>query len=296
VRNSGDRQINLWFANQMLLGNYKLSINSSVHDLMGVAMKPYQTTLTLQAPNTHTNSTATTIKAKSLTTSTLTLSATSIGSLTVRLNVSYPFDRDLYIYLISPTGKTIALDYNRGGWSANLTNTVFSQQASTPIAAAKAPFAGAYRPEVSLNELIGSKAGGTWRLGIYNSGSHSGKLLNWSLTVTPSISVSSVATGGTTTPSTSTTETKWYTNSTSESIRSKSLTVSSVTVPAGAKVGNVEVRVNVKYPDDRDLYIYLIYLPDFANRQDDRPGLQPRRLVGKSHQHSFFPTGSHSPH
>jgi subtilisin family serine protease len=260
VSNSGDRQMRLWFADQTMLGNYKLSINSSVHDLQGVAMWPYNTTIALQAPKTYTKSTSTTIKAKSLTTSSLTLPAGTIGDLTVKLNINYPYDRDLYIYLISPTGKTIALDYNRGGWSANLTNTVFSQDASTPIANGKAPFSGTYRPEASLDQLTGTNSSGGWRLAIYNSGSKTGTLLNWSLTVTPAISVSNVPVSTVTKPvtSTPTTATKTHTNSTAETVKPKSLTVSSITVPAGATVGNVEVRVNVKYPDDRDLYVYLI--------------------------------------
>ncbi|HTU91958.1 MAG TPA: S8 family serine peptidase, partial [Gemmataceae bacterium] len=57
VSDSGDLKMELTFANQTLAGDYKLSINSSVHDLMGVAMKPYQGTITLQAPKTYTNST-----------------------------------------------------------------------------------------------------------------------------------------------------------------------------------------------------------------------------------------------
>ncbi|HZV06973.1 MAG TPA: S8 family serine peptidase [Gemmataceae bacterium] len=260
VSNSGDRQIELWFANQTMLGNYKLTINSSVRDLQGVAMWTYNTTIVLQAPKTYTHSTATTIKAHALTTSTLSMPSGTIGDLTVKLNINYPYDRDLYIYLISPTGKTIALDYNRGGWSANFTNTVFSQDASTPIGNGKAPFSGTYRPDGSLDQLTGTSSGGSWRLAVYNSGSKSGTLLNWSLTVTPAISVSNVPTSTATKPaiSTPTAATKTYANSTAETVKPKSLTVSSVSVPAGANVGKVEVRVNVKYPDDRDLYVYLI--------------------------------------
>ncbi len=257
VPNSGDRQIALTFANQTLLGNYYLSINSGVRDLMGVRMPAYQRTITLQAPKTYTNSSAESIKANSLTVSTLTLPASTIGDVTVRLNINYAVDKDLYIYLISPSGKTIALDYNRGGWGANFTNTVFSQQASTPIANGKAPFSGSYRPDASLGQLSGFSAGGAWRLAIRNYGTHSGTLKNWSLTVTPAATVSTAKATTASTPTTSSTTTKTYTSSTLESIKPRSLAVSSVTVPAGT-VRKVQVRLNVGYVDDRDLYVYLI--------------------------------------
>jgi subtilisin family serine protease/subtilisin-like proprotein convertase family protein len=263
VGNSGDRKMYLSFANQTMLGAYHLSVNSSVHDLMGVAMTPYQTDIRLQDARTYTNNTAETIKPKSLTTSTITLPSGVLGNLSVGLNVSYPDDGALYIYLISPTGKIIALDYNRGGSGANLTNTVFTEQASTPIAKGKAPFSGAYLPEASLNQLIGTDAAGPWRLAIYSYGTHYGTLYNWSLTVTPTASISAAkattpASTTTTKPSTNTPTTTTYSNNTAETIRPKSLTLSSIKVPSGATVGNIEVRLNVSYPNDRDLSVYLL--------------------------------------
>ncbi len=252
VPNSGDRQIALTFADQTMLGTYHLYINSGVRDLMGNVMPAYQSTITLQAPQTYTSSTVESIRPYSLTVSTLTLPTATIGDIAVRLNINYGVDKDLYIYLISPTGKTIALDYNRGGWGANFTNTVFSQQASTPIADGKAPFSGTYLPEASLGQLSGTSTGGSWRLAIRNYGGNYGSLANWSLTVTPAISVST--TQGPTNPPTTT---NTYTSSSAESIRPQSLTVSSVTVPAGT-VSNVQVRLNASYPYDRDLYVYLI--------------------------------------
>jgi serine protease len=253
VPGSNDQQIQLWFSSQSSPGDYHLSIKSSVRSARGAAMDPYQTTLALSGARTYSNNTAESIKANSLTVSSLTLPAGAIGNLAVRLNVNYSVDKDLYVYLISPTGKTIALDYNRGGWGGNLSNTVFSQQAGTPIADGKAPFSGTYLPEASLNQLIGASTSGTWRLAIRNYGSAAGQLLNWSLTITPNASVSS--TNATTSPSAATTKT--YTNSEADSIKPNSLTVSTVTVPAGA-VRNVEVKLNTTYPDDRDLYVYLI--------------------------------------
>jgi serine protease len=181
VSGSGNKQIELTFANQTMSGTYHLSINSSV-------TAPYQNTITIQAAaaKTYISSAAQSIKPNSSTVSTIWVPAGTVSNVEVRLNVNYPADKDLYIYLVSPTGKTIALDYNRGGWSANLSNTLFSDQASTPIADAKAPSYGTYRPDSSLSQLKGTQAGGNWRLAIRNYGIYSGALQNWSLILTTS--------------------------------------------------------------------------------------------------------------
>jgi subtilisin-like proprotein convertase family protein len=185
----------LLFSNQTVIGNYKLSINSTVHDLQGNHLAPYTTTVPLTGVKTYTNSTATAIKPGTLTASTITVPAgTTIGSLQVKINATYPVDGELYFYLIAPNGKTVALVNNRGGTGANFQNTVFSEAASTAITSAKAPFAGTYRPESSLSLLNGLNAAGSWRLMVKDSGGHSGTLLNWSLIITPAAgSTSSVS-------------------------------------------------------------------------------------------------------
>jgi subtilisin family serine protease len=259
VSNSGDRQIQLWFANQTATGNYQLSISSNIRDLMGNPLPAYQATIALQAPRTYTDSSSQYIQPWGLTMSPLTLPDSDIGDLSVNLNINIPDDSQLYLYLVSPTGKTIALDYNRGGKGANFSNTVFSQHSSTPISQGSAPFQGAFIPEASLNQLMGSSTFGTWRLGIYNYGSNGGTLQNWSITVTPAISVSSNPVSSSIpspsyTPATAT----YSSNGGAQSIRPQNLTISSISIPNGATVGNVQVRLNVDYPDDRDLYIYLI--------------------------------------
>ncbi len=194
---------------------------------------------------TYSNSTATTIQAKSTTASAITVPAgATIGNLQVKLNATYADDGQLYAYLVAPNGKTIALVDNRGGTGANFTNTVFSQQATTAISAGKAPFSGTYLPESSLSQLDGLSAGGSWRLMIVNSGGSSGTLLNWSLTITPAGGTSSTA--------------QTYSNSTATTIQAKSTTASAITVPAGATIGNLQVKLNATYADDGQLYAYLV--------------------------------------
>jgi serine protease len=263
VPNSSDREIRLTFVNQTLLGNYKLSIDSSVRDLMGSSMSPYVGVITLHSAQTYTNSTAQAIKPYGLAMSSITVPPdATVGNVQVRLNIDYPHDGDLYLYLVSPTGKTIALDYNRGGTGANFSNTLFSQQASTPISNGRAPFYGAYLPEAALNQLIGSNASGTWRLGIRNSGSGSGTLANWSLILTPAPTIDQLSASSSTTSTlantASTAASHTYTSSAPQAIKPYGLALSPISVPAGSTVGNVQVRVNVNYPDDANLYIYLI--------------------------------------
>lgn len=263
VPGSSDRQIRLAFADQTQVGNYQLYINSSVRDLMGVAMNPYQSSITLYNPQTYSSSAAQTIAPYGLTMSTITVPpGATVGNLQVRVNINYPDDGNLYLYLISPTGKWIALDYNRGGTGANFTNTLFSQQAWTALGDGHAPFDGVYLPEQSLSQFNGSNSAGVWRLGVRNSGGHSGSVVNWSLLLTPAATVNETVAGSssssTAANTASSSDPHIHTNSTPFAIAPRGLTMSPITVPAGTTIGNLQVQVNISYPDDANLYLYLI--------------------------------------
>jgi serine protease len=266
VPNSGDRQIQLSFANHTVLGNYHLSINSYVRDMMGVRLAPYSATIELQAARTYSNNTWSAIGARGLAMSTITVPAgTAIGDIQVKMNVRFPDDGQLYAYLISPTGKTIALVAAQGGTGANFTNTVFSQSGSS-LSIARAPFSGTYAPEGSFAPLLGTNPGGAWRLAIRNYGWHTGELLNWSLTITPAARITSggavstshvsSSTKGTSTKGTSAAQT--YSNTKSFAIGARGLALSPITIPPGATIGNLQVKMNVRFPDDGQLYAYLI--------------------------------------
>ncbi|HEY7154911.1 MAG TPA: S8 family serine peptidase [Gemmataceae bacterium] len=212
---------------------------------------PPSTTSVAPGTKTYTKNTATTIRPWSLTSSTITVPAgTTIGNIQVKINASYPTDRELYIYLVAPNGKTIALVDNRGGTGANFTNTLFSDSAATGISSGKAPFSGTYRPESPLSHLKGLSAGGTWRLMIRDSGGHGGTLHNWSLTITS-------GSGSTTTTSPSSSP-KTYTKSAASAIKPWGTTMSTINLPAGTTLGNLQVRLNISFPADGKLYIYLI--------------------------------------
>ena len=76
------------------------------------------------------------------------------------------------------------------GNGQNFTSTVLDDAALSSIANGIAPFTGTYQPTGKLSSLVGSNASGTWTLQILNSSKNtSGVLVNWSLNITPQITV-----------------------------------------------------------------------------------------------------------
>ncbi len=128
-----------------------------------------------------------------------TLTVPSFGSsftaalATLQLNMTVPNDSQVSAVLISPTGIQVPLFTNIGGQGSNFTNTIFSDSALASIDAGTAPFTGTYQPEGLLSSLIGSNVSGQWTLKIVNTGqSNSGILVNWSLNITPQITVTPI--------------------------------------------------------------------------------------------------------
>jgi subtilisin family serine protease len=110
-----------------------------------------------------------------------------IGQVEVKVNLTYPADGDLFIYLVAPNGTTVLLSDRRGGTGANFAGTLFDAAARTPIAQGKAPFAGVYRPEGLLGNFVGLMTKGTWKLVVVDRGTgRVGRITGWSLIVTPS--------------------------------------------------------------------------------------------------------------
>jgi subtilisin-like proprotein convertase family protein len=108
-----------------------------------------------------------------------------ISNLNVMLNIVHPFDQDLKIYLVSPTGTHILLVNRRGGSGHNFTGTILSDQASIPISQGTAPFTGSYQPEQPLAAVNGQSPDGTWLLEISDVAKGDvGSLSSWSLAFT----------------------------------------------------------------------------------------------------------------
>jgi subtilisin family serine protease/subtilisin-like proprotein convertase family protein len=214
VPGTGDTQFDVGFPTQTAAGVYTLSLGTGPTDFSGDPVQAYQATFTLQPSTTVASTQGMSILPTSRwVVSPLTVGpALTIGKVTVQLNITYPYDSDLYIHLQAPDGTDILLSNQRGGNYPNFVNTVFDDQGPTPIYFGKAPLAGSYRPEVALSYLNGRGTAGTWNLWVENRGGRgSGTLNGWSLTFTPPVDNSAHPTSlssdtGTITASTTTTD------------------------------------------------------------------------------------------
>ena len=106
-----------------------------------------------------------------------------IEDLNVGINISHSLDSDLDVFLIAPDGETrIELFTDVGGSGDDFEDTILDDEASASITKGSAPFAGSYRPEGHLTELVGQNICGTWTLEVTDdSRLSSGTLNSWSL-------------------------------------------------------------------------------------------------------------------
>lgn len=118
-------------------------------------------------------------------TSVLTINtAGTILDLDLKLNFSHANDADLDVFLIAPDNTRVELFTDVGGTGNHFTNTVLSDEATTPITAGSAPFTGTFRPEGDLTRFEGKSLAGNWTLEVTDdAGGSSGTLLNWSMIV-----------------------------------------------------------------------------------------------------------------
>ena len=116
-------------------------------------------------------------------------STTTVGNLSVTLNLTYANLADLSAVLIGPDGSTQVTLFTAGSLTgSSLVNTVFSVSATTALSAGTAPYTGTFKPTDpnGLAELIGQSMNGTWKLRVTNTATgQTGTLTNWSLTLTP---------------------------------------------------------------------------------------------------------------
>jgi subtilisin-like proprotein convertase family protein len=121
-----------------------------------------------------------------------------LQSTSVQLNITYPNDPDLELFLVAPDGTTVKLFSNFGASlpppHANFTNTVFNDNASTPIQSGVPPYnssaAGPFDPQTPLSVLNGKAAAGVYQLVVKNdatsvTGTHT--LNSWSITLWESV-------------------------------------------------------------------------------------------------------------
>lgn len=102
-----------------------------------------------------------------------------VNDLNVKINIQHTWVNDLDVSLTSPTGTVVVLSTNNGANGAqNYTNTVFDQQATTPITSGSAPFTGSFIPEGDLSLLNGQMSGGNWTLNVVDDFNLDGGSIN----------------------------------------------------------------------------------------------------------------------
>src|SRR5439155_9293749 len=97
-------------------------------------------------------------------TSSITLTdARVVEDINVAVSISHSLGSQLVLTLIAPNGATVTLS-NKRGFGANFTDTLFDDEAATPIASGASPFTVAFRPETRLSAIAGISAAGIWTL------------------------------------------------------------------------------------------------------------------------------------
>jgi subtilisin-like proprotein convertase family protein len=108
----------------------------------------------------------------------------TIEDLNVKVNISHDWDSELDVYLIAPDDTRVELFTDVGGSQDDFNDTILDDQALQSISKGSAPFTGSYRPEESLEALIGKDINGSWALEVTDdSWFGSGILNSWSLTI-----------------------------------------------------------------------------------------------------------------
>ena len=107
-----------------------------------------------------------------------------IEDLDVKVNISHEWDSDLDVYLIAPDNTRVELFTDVGGTQDDFNDTILDDQALQLITEGSAPFTGSYRPEGSLDALIGKDVNGSWILEVTDDSWYRfGTLNSWSLTI-----------------------------------------------------------------------------------------------------------------
>jgi subtilisin-like proprotein convertase family protein len=128
------------------------------------------------------------VPASKTVTSTLTVNDSFVvEGITLRLNMSSPRNADLVATLVAPDGTSVRLFTHVGNSNGTqgFVNTVFDDNAVTPIQAGTPPFNGTFNPQTPLDILLGHGAGGTWKLMIRNDSTQNvSTLTGWTLNFT----------------------------------------------------------------------------------------------------------------
>ena len=102
----------------------------------------------------------------------------------VRLSITHTYDKDINLYLVSPSGREVMLSTKNGISLDHYTNTVFDDEAVTFINQGRPPYTGSFRPEQPLALFDDTVTNGNWLLKIRNAGTTAGSLTNFCLILT----------------------------------------------------------------------------------------------------------------
>ncbi|MCK8480945.1 T9SS type A sorting domain-containing protein [Psychroserpens algicola] len=103
----------------------------------------------------------------------------------VTIDITHTWVNDLDITLTSPNGTVVELTSDNGAAGADdYTNTVFDQEAATPITSGTAPFTGSFIPEGDLSLIYGEMSAGDWVLTVFDDANQDGgSLINFELEI-----------------------------------------------------------------------------------------------------------------
>jgi subtilisin-like proprotein convertase family protein len=100
-------------------------------------------------------------------------------------NLTHTYDGDLVLTLIAPNGTRVRLINRLGGTGENFTDTVFDDEATTPIASGAPPYTGSFKPDAPLSAIDGIPANGTWTLEVQDAATaDTGTLTAWEIQLT----------------------------------------------------------------------------------------------------------------
>ena len=119
----------------------------------------------------------------------------TVADVNVRLRANHTYVADLGVLLAGPNDTSITLvtplpddsgdNFGTGAPDCTGTPTVLDDAASTPIASARAPFAGSFRPEEELAAFNGKPMGGVWELSFFDLfPGDAGTIYCWELEIT----------------------------------------------------------------------------------------------------------------
>ena len=112
---------------------------------------------------------------------------TTIGNVTVTLDITHTWAGDLIIRLVSPSMESIVLKYDEDIAGADFTDTTFDDDALISIEDGTAPFTGTFIPQPleSLGIFNAEDANGIWSLVIEDAWPDfdEGTLNSWSITI-----------------------------------------------------------------------------------------------------------------